>query len=208
MLQVLWNQGLCSFWELAPKWSEKKNWTEYLSYSCISSVQSQPKWLIPFCFQTYDSLFLIVNHAPGWLKKRNTKKNRDQHWLDEAWLARSDWSLREAAKRETGDKREHELLRGSTQWLTLPASCQPPRSRLRLSNCLPRWAPTGSLPGCSHAKWLEMGGMIRCWVRPEGNLPDNLATSSSESLTGCNYRWKSLCARCFKQDGNRTNSVS
>lgn len=55
------------------------------------------------------------------------------------------------------------------------------RRRLRLSNCLPRWAPTGSLPGCSHAKWLQMRGVIRCWLRLEQNLPGNLATCSSKS---------------------------
>lgn len=46
---------------------------------------------------------------------------------------------------------------------------------------LPRWAPTGSLPGCSHAKWLQMRGMIWCWLRAKQNLPGNLATCSSKS---------------------------
>lgn len=81
-----------------------------------------------------------------------------------------------------GDKR----TQGSTQWPTLPASCHPMRGRLRPSNCLPRWTPTGSLPGCSHAKWLQMRGMIRCWLRAEQNLPGNLATACG-SLSLCSY---------------------
>lgn len=115
---------------------------------------------------------LFLNCATGRLKKKRATASDK---TSEAWS-----SIKTSGQRGTGDNREHKL-RGSTQWLTLPASCHPMRRRLRLSNCLPRWAPTGSLPGCSHAKWLQMTGMIRCWLRPEQNLPGNLATCSSKS---------------------------
>lgn len=87
----------------------------------------------------------------------------------------------------------------------LPASCHPTRGRLRLSNCLPRWAPTGSLPGCSHAKWLQMRGMMRCWLRQKQNLPGNLTTWAHKQvkmlillITFCSHIHGPSCIKQYK----------
>lgn len=89
-----------------------------------------------------------------------------------------------------GDSIQQEL-RGSTQWLTLPTSCQLTRRRLRLSNCLPRWAPMGSQPGCSHAKWLQTRGVMPCWLRQ--NLPSNLPCLSTFQRLRCKDISRCLC---------------
>lgn len=74
------------------------------------------------------------------------------------------------------------------------------RRRLRLSNCFPRWAPTGSQSGCSHAKWLQMRGVIQCWLRLNlpGNLPSCLCKSGWLSAGTDQGVFAAICADCWQ----------
>lgn len=130
----------------------------------------------------------ICNLSPmhTWKYYWTTTKKGNSH-------GQNQWGLKLWDRWPTGDRWQQraQAKRIHPEAYTLPASCHLMRRRLRLSNCLPRWAPTGSLTGCSHAKWLQMRGMIRCWLRWEQNLPGNLATSQSQWLQN---RSKSLCS--------------
>lgn len=85
-----------------------------------------------------------MQSTTGWLYKSGEKTE-------------ARYAIKITSKRGTGDNREQRRRR-STRWRAPPASCHPMKGRLRLTNCLPRWAPTGSLSGSSHAKWLQRRG--------------------------------------------------
>ncbi len=98
--------------------------------------------------------------------ERATSKNRCSSIKTRGWWE-ARWQQREQSKRIHPEAYSASIL---------------PSDEENAPSVLPRWAPTGSLPGCSHAKWLQMRGMIRCWLRAKQNLPGNLATCSFRSL--------------------------
>lgn len=109
---------------------------------------------------------LFRNPATGCLINRAAALDKTVILSKDQWPMNARWQQRAQAKRIHPVAYSASIL---------------PSYEENAPSVLPRWAPTGSLPGCSHAKWLQMRGMIWCWLRAKQNLPGNLATCSSKS---------------------------